>query len=90
LLDKCDWGAVRWRIVDLCLLGGERWGVSYSETGMLRLLWSLEPSHRKTRPRHPEKAQQAFKKILWATDGRAPVGFGVQDPTQETANGDLV
>ena len=30
-----------------------------------RLLWSLELSHRKTRPRHPqtdEKAQQAFKK----------------------------
>ena len=35
------------------------------ETGMLRLLWSLDLSHRKTRPRHPqtdEKAQQAFKK----------------------------
>jgi hypothetical protein len=50
-------------------------------------------SHRKMRPRHPqsgEKAQQAFKKILLATDGRAPVGFGVQHPTQETANGDLV
>jgi hypothetical protein len=31
-----------------------------------------------------------LKKILWATDGRAPVGFGVQHPTQETANGDLV
>ena len=43
----------------------ERWAVSYSETGMLRLLWSLDLSHRKTRPRHPqsdEKAQQAFKK----------------------------
>jgi len=43
----------------------QRWGVSYSETGMLRLLWSLDLSHRKTRPRHPqsnEKAQQAFKK----------------------------
>ena len=55
-------GVVRWRIVDLCRWVAERWGVSYSETGMLRLLWSLEPSHRKTRPRHPEKAQQAFKK----------------------------
>jgi transposase len=55
----------RWRIVDLCQLVEERWGVSYSETGMLRLLWSLDLSHRKTRPRHPqssEKAQQAFKK----------------------------
>jgi transposase len=28
----------RWRIVDLCRWLEERWGVSYSETGMLRLL----------------------------------------------------
>ena len=43
----------------------ERWGVTYSETGMLRLLWSLALSHRKTRPVHPQtdpKAQEAFKK----------------------------
>jgi transposase len=55
----------RWRIVDLCRWVTERWGISYSETGMLRLLWSLDLSHRKTRPRHPQsskKAQQAFKK----------------------------
>ena len=55
----------RWRIVDLCRWVEERWGISYSETGMLRVLWSLDLSHRKTRPRHPqssEKAQQAFKK----------------------------
>ena len=56
-------GVVRWRIVDRCRWVEERWGVSYSETGMLRLLWSLDLSHHKTRPRHPqtdEKAQQAF------------------------------
>jgi putative transposase len=55
----------RWRVVDLCRYVEQRWDVSYSETGMLRLLWSLDLSHRKTRPRHPqsdEKAQQAFKK----------------------------
>lgn len=55
----------RWRIVDLRQWVRERWDVSYSETGMLRLLWSLDLSHRKTRPRHPqssEEAQQAFKK----------------------------
>ena len=55
----------RWQIVDLCRWVEERWGVSYSETGMLRLLWSLDLSHRKTRPRHPqssEKAERAFKK----------------------------
>jgi putative transposase len=58
-------GVVRWRIIDLCRWVEERWGVSYSEIGMLRLLWSLDLSHRETRPRHPqtdEKAQQAFKK----------------------------
>jgi transposase len=38
----------RWRIVDLCRWVEERWGVSYSETGMLRLRWSLDLSHRKT------------------------------------------
>ena len=66
-------GVVRWRIVDLCRWVEERWGVSYSETGMLRLLWSLDLSHRKTRPRHPqtdEKAQQAFKKDPMG-DGRS-------------------
>jgi transposase len=66
-------GVVRWRIVDLCRWVAERWGVSYSETGMLRLLWSLDLSHRKTRPRHPqtdEKAQQAFKKDPMG-DGRS-------------------
>jgi hypothetical protein len=38
---------VRWRVVDLCRWVEERWGVSYSETGMLRVLWSLDLSHRK-------------------------------------------
>lgn len=55
----------RWRIVDLCRVVEERWGVAYSETGMLRLLWSLDLTHRKTRPIHPKadpKAQEAFKK----------------------------
>jgi transposase len=55
----------RWRVVDLCRYVEERWDVRYSETGMLRLLWSLDLSHRKTRPRHPQSeatAQHAFKK----------------------------
>src|SRR5215472_18709200 len=38
-------GVVRWRTVDLCRWVAERWGVTYSETGMLRLLWSLDLSH---------------------------------------------
>jgi hypothetical protein len=49
----------RWRIVDLCRWVERRWGVSYSETGMLRLLWSLDLSHRKTRPRHPQSDEEA-------------------------------
>ncbi|MGH7092750.1 MAG: helix-turn-helix domain-containing protein, partial [Stellaceae bacterium] len=55
----------RWRVVDLCRVVEERWGVNYSETGLLRLLWSLDLSHRKTWPMHPktdQKGQDAFKK----------------------------
>jgi transposase len=58
-------GIARWRVVDLCRWVAERWDVHYSETGMLRVLWSLDLSHRKTRPQHPksdEKVQQAFKR----------------------------
>ena len=49
----------RWRVVDLCRYVKERWEVSYSETGILRLLWSLDLSHRKTRPRHPQSDEKA-------------------------------
>ena len=49
----------RWRVVDLCRYVAERWDVHYSETGMLRLLWSLDLSHRRPRPRHPQSDQQA-------------------------------
>jgi transposase len=58
-------GVVRWRVVDLCRWVAERWDVHYSETGMLRLLWSLALAHRKPRPQHPksdEKAQHACKR----------------------------
>jgi transposase len=63
--DPAGDGVGRWRVADLCRWVAERWDVHYSETGMLRLLWALDLSYRKTRPRHPksaEKAQQAFKK----------------------------
>ena len=56
----------RWRIVDLCRYVEERWDVSYSETGMLRLLWSLDLSHRKTRAApstERRKGATAFKKV---------------------------
>ena len=54
-----------WRIRDLCRLVEERFGVRYGETGMLRLLKSLDLSRQKARPIHPEadvRAQERFKK----------------------------
>jgi len=58
-------GCVAWRARDLCDLVERRFGVSYSETGMLRLLHGLDLSWQKARPVHPEadaKAQERFKK----------------------------
>jgi transposase len=57
-------GTTRWRMIDLCRVVEERFGVSYCETGMWRLVRSLELSFQKARPRHPQadlKAQTAFK-----------------------------
>ena len=58
-------GCVAWRARDLCVLVERRFGVRYSETGMLRLLKGLDLSWQKARPVHPEadpKAQERFKK----------------------------
>ncbi len=58
-------GCIAWRARDLCGLVECRFGVRYSETGMLRLLKSLDLSWQKARPIHPEadsKAQERFKK----------------------------
>ena len=55
-------GCVAWRARDLV---ERRFGVRYSETGMLRLLHGLDLSWQKARPVHPEadvKAQERFKK----------------------------
>lgn len=54
-----------WRAKDLCRLVEGRFGVSYTENGMLRLLHDLGLSWQKARPIHPEadlKAQARFKK----------------------------
>jgi transposase len=62
-------GCVAWRARDLCGLVERRFGVSYSETGMLRLLKGLDLSWQKARPIHPEadpKAQERFKKACLA------------------------
>ena len=58
-------GCVAWRVRDLCGLVERRFGVRYSETGMLRLLKGLDLSWQKARPVHPEadpKAQERFNK----------------------------
>ena len=60
-------GPSRWRIVDLQQIIETRWGVRYSESGLWRLLQSLDMSLQKPRPVHPEAdpaAQAAFKKTL--------------------------
>ena len=58
-------GCVAWRTRDLCRLVEDRFGVRYGETGMLRLVKSLDLSRQKARPVHPEAdpgAQERFKK----------------------------
>ena len=58
-------GVSSWRIVDLCRVAEERFGVRYRESGMLRLVKSLDLSWQKTRPSHPKAnpaARERFKK----------------------------
>ena len=58
-------GVSTWRAKDLCQIVEDRFGVSYTENGMLRLLHDLGLSWQKARPIHPEadlKAQVRFKK----------------------------
>jgi transposase len=58
-------GVSAWRIVDLCRISEERFGVVYRESGMLRLIKALDLSWQKIRPRHPKAdraAQERFKK----------------------------
>ena len=58
-------GVSTWRAKDLCQIVATRFGVSYTENGMLRLLHDLGLSWQKARPVHPEadlKAQARFKK----------------------------
>ena len=58
-------GVSSWRAKDLCRVVEDRFGVSYTENGMLRLLHDLELSWQKARPVHPAadaQAQARFKK----------------------------
>jgi transposase len=53
-------GVSAWRIADLCRIAEERFGVSYREGGMRRLVKALDLSWQKIRPRHP-KADKAAR-----------------------------
>ena len=58
-------GVSAWRLIDICRLCEERFGVAYSVSGMFDLLKGLDLSWQKSRPRHPQAdaaAQKAFKK----------------------------
>jgi transposase len=58
-------GVSAWRIIDLCRIAAERFGVAYREGGMLRLVKSLGLSWQKIRPRHPKAdgaAQERFER----------------------------
>jgi putative transposase len=73
-------GCVAWRLRHLCGLVERRFGVVYSETGMLRLMRGLGLSWQKARPAHPEadpRAREHFKKPARGDAGergRAPRG----------------
>jgi transposase len=63
--DPDEDGVSTWRLVDLCRIVRERFGVAYGETGMARLMHSLDLSWQTPRPRHAETdpaVQEAFKK----------------------------
>ena len=58
-------GVSTWRAEDLCRIVEDRFGVSYTENGMLRRLHDLGLSWQKARPIHPAadpKAQARVKK----------------------------
>ena len=58
-------GVSTWRLIDRCQSVQERFGVRYSETGMGKLIRSLDLSWQTPRPQHAETdraAQKRFKK----------------------------
>ena len=58
-------GVSTWRLIDLCRIVRERFGVAHGETGMGRPMRGLDLSRQTPRPRHAEAdraAQERFKK----------------------------
>jgi putative transposase len=66
-------GVSTWRVIDLCAIVRERFGIGYSESGLAKLLHALDLSWQTPRPQHPQSdpaAQVAFKK----NSGRCSIG----------------
>ncbi len=58
-------GVSTWRLIDLCRIVQRRFGVTFSETEMGKLMHSLDLSWQTPRPRHAETdraAQERFEK----------------------------
>jgi len=69
--DLAEHGVVRWRLCDLCALVEERFGVTYQEQGMSKLIKRLGFRRISARPQHPKsdpENQAAFKKtsVTWS------------------------
>jgi transposase len=56
-------GVSAWRIVELCRIARERFGVTDAEGSMLRLMKSLNLSWQTTRPSHPEGDKAAQERL---------------------------
>ncbi len=56
--DRAAYGVVRWRRVDLQRLIAERYGVSYHERTVGKLLHQLGFSHISARPQHPAQDER--------------------------------
>ena len=62
-----------WRIRDLCDSVEQRFAVTYSETGRLRMLKGLDLSRQKTRPVHPQTTPPPPQRRLRASFPRGGV-----------------
>ena len=69
--DPAGDGVTTWRVIDLCQIVRERFGITYSESGLAKLLHALDLSWQTPRPRHPQSdaaTQAAVKKssdVCW-------------------------
>jgi transposase len=69
--DLAEHGVVRWRLRDLCAWVEERFGVTYHEQGLSKLIKRLGFRRISARPQHPKsdpESQAVFKKtsVTWS------------------------